>query len=140
MHSKKREGAIFVPYKWVNGELYFYMQKRDKHAERAPDLFGLFGGGLEEGEDMKTALLREVQEELSYVPDNYRYFSRYEFAKAIFYVFIQEVQDDFESRVTVCEGEYGKFLNLKDIQSLSNVTGSARAVTQQVADALVGLK
>ncbi len=47
------------------------MQERDEHATYDPDLWGLPGGGVEDGEDFRTAAVRELAEEtgLSVAPD-----------------------------------------------------------------------
>ena len=60
--NKKREVATLVPYRWRNDLLEFYIQKRDVDASTAPNKLGLFGGGLEDGESMVDALMREIQE------------------------------------------------------------------------------
>ncbi|MFZ1987952.1 MAG: NUDIX domain-containing protein [Minisyncoccia bacterium] len=134
--NKKREGSSLVPYKRVGGEIFFFLQKRDKNAVRAPGLFGIFGGGFEEGEDAQMALVREIKEELNYVPKTAIYFSRYEFAMGIFHVFIEEVGGGFETEVKVDEGEYGKFLTLSDIETMPNVSPSTRAIVNQLSEFL----
>lgn len=133
--KEKRETSSFIPYKRVGNEFVFFLQKRDMNAKRAPGVFGMFGGGLDENETPEEALLREVQEELAYSPEEPRYFSRYENANTIFNVFIEEVNDDFESQIKIGEGEYGKFLTLSETQTLS-VSPSSRLITLQLAEAL----
>lgn len=129
---EKRESATFFAYKRMGTDWTFYLQKRAPDAERAPDVFGMFGGGLEAGEEPIQALFREIKEELNYVPQNPIFFSRYETARSIFNVFIEEVGEDFESKVTVQEGEYGKFLTLPEIEALPNVSPGARVITFQL--------
>lgn len=75
----------------------------------------MFGGGFEGEENKEEALYREIQEELSYTPVAPFYFGRYEVANAIMHVFLEEVSEDFEEKVIVGEGEYGKFLTLDHI-------------------------
>jgi 8-oxo-dGTP diphosphatase len=129
---EKRESATFFAYKRVDNEWAFYLQKRDPNAVRAPGVFGMFGGGIEDGEEPVHALFREVKEELEYVPQNPVFFSRYETARSIFNVFIEEVGDDFESKVKVQEGEYGKFFTSPEIQTLSDISPGARMITFQL--------
>lgn len=132
----KRETSAYIPYRFTDGEVAFYLQKRDAHAKRSPNLFGMFGGGLESNETPQEALMREVQEELTYVPQAPRYFSRYETAYLIFHVFIEEVGNDFESHVKVEEGEYGKFLTTEEISTLPNMSLLTRLVTVQIRESL----
>jgi len=137
MIKEKREMACLVPYKKEGGDLLFFMQKRDKDAARAPGVFGMFGGGMDEGESPKEGMLREVQEELTYTPVDARYFSRYETAIGIYHIFIEEVGGDFESKVKVNEGEYGKFLSLADMDQLTDISMTAHLVAEQMADKLI---
>jgi 8-oxo-dGTP pyrophosphatase MutT (NUDIX family) len=132
----KREGATYVPYKRSGSDILFYLQKREDDAERAPGRIGTFGGGIDEGEEILAGLYREVAEELTYIPKQPVYFSRYEFALSVFHVFIEEVDDTFESQVEVKEGEYGKFFSLAEILALPNSTNSARVVPFQVQEYL----
>lgn len=109
--QNKRVVSSYVPYR-KRGDVYeFFLQKRDKNASTNPGLFGLFGGGCDEGETPLQGLKREVQEELEHTPQKPISFSRYESASTIFHVYVEEVSDDFESFVHVSEGEYGKFLH-----------------------------
>ncbi len=132
MIKEKREMACLIPYKKGEGNFLFFMQKRSKDAERAPGVFGMFGGGMDEGESPEEGMLREVQEELTYVPVNHRYLSRYETAIGIYHIFIEEVADDFESNVKVNEGEYGKFLSLAEMNEMTEVSTTALLVVEQV--------
>jgi 8-oxo-dGTP diphosphatase len=46
------------------------LQHRDKGAPTFPSQWAFFGGSIEKGEDIKTALAREIMEELSYKVKN----------------------------------------------------------------------
>jgi 8-oxo-dGTP pyrophosphatase MutT (NUDIX family) len=47
----------------------YLLQRRDPDPTiHLPDHWGLFGGGIEPGEEPEAALRREVEEELTYVP------------------------------------------------------------------------
>jgi len=114
----KRKVSVLIPYRERGGAVEVYLQWRSKDAPRAPDCFGFFGGGVEAGESVEEGLMREMKEELDFVPQGHRFFKRYEFEKHIMHVFTLKVGEDFESRVKVLEGEYGKFL--KERETLDN--------------------
>ena len=112
--SGKPQISLFIPYRKTDLDREYYLQKRDDKAVIDRGLFGLFGGHLEGAETPEEALSREVHEELAYVPKNARYFSRYEGATRVYHLFIEEVGPEFESTITVQEGEYGKLLSAHD--------------------------
>jgi len=58
---------------------YLMQLRDDKPGIFYPDHWGLFGGGVEEGESSQDALHRELQEELSYDFDSIRYFTKMDF-------------------------------------------------------------
>ena len=74
-------------------------------------------GRSRKGESPEAALIREVYEELVYKPRDVRFFRRYEHRNVEQYVFICEVDENFESEITVLEGEYGKFLNESELKA-----------------------
>ena len=102
----------------------------------SPDKFGMFGGGLEEGESIEQGLAREIKEELVYTPRQPAFFSRYEHATHILNVFIEEVGTDFESLVEVREGQYGKFMTLEEIESSKDLTPLVTTVVIQLEEFL----
>lgn len=58
----------------------YLLQRRDpKPTIWYPDHWGLFGGGVETGEDNVTALKRELIEEISWTPDTVTYFTNFDF-------------------------------------------------------------
>jgi mutator protein MutT len=114
--SMKRTSE-FIAYRFMNGEPVLFLQKRTKDAPVAPGVFGIFGGQIEEGEDPETALLREVREELDYLPRNVKFFRRYEHSYVEQYVFTCKVDDNFEKEITVREGEYGRFLTQSELMA-----------------------
>lgn len=126
--ENKRAVSAFVPYRRTNDSYEFYLQKRDATAPSNPGMMSFFGGGIEDGESSLDGLLREVEEELVYKPENLFYFSKYETQNRIFHIFIEEVEGDFESLVQVQEGEYGAFLSLTDVESAPDVSPLAKFV------------
>ena len=112
-----KRSSEFIPYRLVNGGPVLFVQKRTKDAPVAPDMFGIFGGQIEDGESAETALFREVREELDYEPRNVRFFRKYEHGDCEQYVFLSEVDETFETEITVLEGEYGRFLNESELET-----------------------
>ena len=133
---QKRGWVGLVPYRKAGDSFEFFLQKRDLHAKRNPNLFGVFGGGIENGESLEETLSRELKEELAYTPKVAVYFSRYEHATGISHLFIEEVRENFESLITIHEGQYGKFLTLNKIRKLTNVTDMTRVRITQLSDYL----
>lgn len=113
--ENKREVSILIPYKLKNSEVLVYLQKRDKNASRLPDFFGIFGGGIEGGESVEEALKREIKEELDLNIEGYDYLGRYEFDGNIKNVFKIKVDENFESTITILEGEYGKWFSKNEV-------------------------
>jgi len=112
-----RRTAEFIPYRFIDGQYCLFVQKRTKDAPLAPGMFGIFGGHIEDGESPETALFREVREELDYQPHNIRFFGKYQYIDCEQYVFVSEVDKDFEAEVRVLEGEYGKFLSESELKA-----------------------
>lgn len=135
-NPKKREVATLVPYKKEEGNFYFYLQKRDKGTKIFADMFGLFGGKMEEGENPEQGMLREIKEELSFTPEGYRFISLFEDIDTRDYMFAVEVGNDFESKVKVSEGEYGKFLSKEDLKDEKKVPLIVRYMVTQLAESL----
>lgn len=68
----KRITAYLIPYKIIDGVFFFYMQKRSENTKRHPCWFSIFRGGVEKWESSEKAMLREIKEELNFVPYLYR--------------------------------------------------------------------
>jgi 8-oxo-dGTP pyrophosphatase MutT (NUDIX family) len=109
--GQKEKISIFIPYKIADGEVLVYLQKREKNAKTLPDFFGFFGGHAEGRETAEETLIREIQEEMSFLPAGYKFFDEYEFADSIKTFFTLKIDDDFENKIKINEGEYGKFFN-----------------------------
>jgi len=132
----KREHASLIPFRRTANGVELYLQKRSKDAKVNPGLFGMFGGGIEVGETPEQALMRECNEELSYSPRNPKYLSRFETEKAIFHVFTEEVGQEFESKIVIGEGEFGRFLSETEIKASEEMSSGAVVVLPQVLRAL----
>jgi len=113
---KKNPTSGFIAYKRIGDEIFVYLQMRTKDAPHNPGMYGIFGGSLEENESHEEALVREIKEELDITLTEYHLFGKYEETVSIMNLFYLEVSDDFESKVTVLEGQYGKFISENDIE------------------------
>lgn len=109
--ENKEKRSILIPYKIKDGQVFVYLQKRAKDARRLPDYFGFFGGEPENNENPEEALKREIKEEMDFIPETYKLLGRYVFEKSIKHVFIMEVDDNFENKIQILEGEYGKYFS-----------------------------
>jgi 8-oxo-dGTP pyrophosphatase MutT (NUDIX family) len=98
---------MFVPYCFKKNNLYIFLQKRDSEA-RNPNSLGMFGGGLENEENNDEALIREINEELEYKPTDYLLLGVFEDDYSISNYYIEEVRENFEENITVCEGKGGR--------------------------------
>lgn len=96
---------MLVPYYFKQNELFVFLQRRSADAPRNPNILGAFGGGLEGDEDNEQALLREMQEELEYAPQNHELLGVFETDHSISSYYIEEVAENFEDLVTVHEGK-----------------------------------
>jgi 8-oxo-dGTP pyrophosphatase MutT (NUDIX family) len=112
-----RRTSEFIPYRFINGQWCLFVQKRTKDAPLAPNMFGIFGGHVEDSESPETALFREILEELDYHPRNLRFLQKYEYIECEQYVFISEVDEQFEAEINVLEGEYGRFLSQSELKT-----------------------
>lgn len=117
MESKeKRVVAVLIPYTFQNGKPLVFLQKRSDTAERNPGGISCFGGGVEPGETIEEGLLREIKEELHFVPKDYAYLGGYGNEYDFSHCYIMEVGDDFESQIVIGEGEYGKFFSEEELE------------------------
>ena len=98
-----------------NGNILVFLQKREKDRKVLPGYFAFFGGKLEEGESPEQGLEREIQEELCFTPQGYQFLNQYPFSDWTGNVYILQVDDSFESKIKVMEGEYGKFFSEQEV-------------------------
>ena len=125
-----RRTSELIPYRLNNGQYCLFVQKRSKDAIPR-DIFAMFGGGIEEGESPETALFREIREELDYQPVDVIFFRTYEYSDYELNIFLSEVDERFESEITVLEGEYGRVLNEAELKAV-NVSEMDRVVFNDV--------
>jgi 8-oxo-dGTP diphosphatase len=116
MTKNKRRISSLAPYKIENNSVFVFLQKRAKDASRYPGLFGFFGGGTEENETPEETLLREIKEELDFIPKNLKHFGKYDLPVTIMDLFVVKVDNNFENEIKISEGEYGKWFSKEDFE------------------------
>lgn len=128
MENKRRVSAL-IPYKKrKDNEIVVFLQKRDRNKKRLPDYFGFFGGGAENNENPEQTLKREIMEEMNFTPRGYEHRGQYNFERTIMDIFVLEVSDDFESKIQVNEGEYGRYFTKEEISSEPKLIEDDKAV------------
>jgi 8-oxo-dGTP pyrophosphatase MutT (NUDIX family) len=130
--NEKRITAHLIPFKVENGKFFFYLQKRSENALRNPGWFTIFGGGIEKEENTEQAMLREIKEELDFIPDKYSYLGEYIDEYSISHYYITEVKDDFTKNIKVKEGDYGRFFSEKEVENESKLTENNKKILKDL--------
>ncbi len=116
----KEKSALLIIYKHQAQGYSFYFQKRGMNTPNAPGMFGFFGGGVDNNETPEQALIREIKEELIITPKNFWHLKDYEIGNKMLYVFCQKVEENFEDKASVLEGDYGKWFSKEEILTNEN--------------------
>jgi mutator protein MutT len=100
-----------------NGEIL--LNHRDKNPNIAnPDKWSLFGGGVEKGESVDAAIVREVKEELGFELENFSFFRKYKFDDELErYVFIGFIDKEL-SELELGEGDDMGYFSIQDAMKL----------------------
>lgn len=130
--EQKRHHAILVPYFVKDTEMFVYLQKRSEDMKALPGYFGFWGGGIEERETIEEGLQREIREELGVEIQNYQFFGHYEFYGSIKEIHIMKVDDDFGEKITIGEGDYGKFFTEQETVSEPKILDEDRVVLRNL--------
>ena len=129
--GKKREVSVLIPYKIQDKQIFVYLQKRSKDFKILPNHFAFFGGKIEEDENPHKTLEREIQEEMSFIPKGYRFFNKYNFTWNA-YVYILKVENNFEDKIKVMEGDYGRWFDEKEILDELKLIDEDKLVLQEL--------
>ncbi len=144
-----KHAAGLIPYflSTEKHEHYVFVQRRSTDAKRNPDVFGLFGGGIEAGETPEQGLHREILEELSIDLDTPEYHAAvtpigtFDYADSVGKVRAHEyalpVTPDFAKQVKIGEGQYGIFMSETEIRESGEFLEGHR---QMILDFLASIK
>lgn len=121
----KRRVAFFIPVKREQEKYKVFLQIRSPHDEDLPGYIGLFGGEVENGETQKEGMLREIKEELDYIPINYKhlmdetgFYKDQEFEKSVYW---EIVPDDFDDKIIIGEGDGGIWVDEQEVQKIDKI-------------------
>jgi mutator protein MutT len=138
--EEKRIISCLALYKTKGNTVHIFLQKRADDAERAPGLFGFWGGGAEGNETPEETMLREIKEELDYAPKDYELFGLYELPQAIMSLFVEKVNDDFEKHIKISNKESGKWFSKDDYLKEKDLIVGDLAVLEELYEKLGDFK
>jgi mutator protein MutT len=106
------------------------MQLRDDRPDIwYPNHWGLFGGGVEEGESPEEALCRELYEELELVKQPGKLFAKFDFdlsplglGKAYRSYFEVHINSDDMNKIRIHEGQEARLLKISEVFAAHRVT------------------
>ena len=93
------------------------LQQRALDAKRAPGKWGFFGGGIEEGETERDAVLRECFEETNYKLSNPK-FLHSECVNGIDTLYIFSEKYDNKQEIVLGEGRDFAWFKINDVEKL----------------------
>jgi len=112
-----KQKSNLIPYRFVKNQFEFYLSHRSKTAKQYPDLWSFWGGGIEENETPEDALIREIQEELNWKPNQFKLLGTYyDSMPNEKYIFFTEVDNNFEKQIEVLESQGGRFFTRSEIE------------------------
>lgn len=125
----KRQAAGIILYK--DGKML--LQHRSDDASRNPGLWGLFGGGIEEGETPIEAVRRETMEELEYRLNDPRFIDIEESDAQTVHLFVEEYDG---SPLVQREGKGMGWFTLDETLRL-DISPTRRASLERLRDRLI---
>lgn len=94
------------------------LQLRDnKDTIKFPNSWGTFGGAIEENETPKECALRELNEELEYIPENMSYCKTYDYDGYKIHLFKVIDKNISLEDLRINEGQKGQFFSEKDLKN-----------------------
>lgn len=115
-------------------ERILYQLRDDDPAIFQPNLWGLIGGAIEEGESPEDALYRELEEEIEYSPNNLTFFRYYNLPGKKGYIFVSRVNFSDPSILKLHEGQEVKFFSKDEVNSLCKNWKAASEIKRIISD------
>jgi len=114
----------------------FLFQKRDSDRETNPGKFALFGGTMENGEDVSQTLIRELREELELEVTVDQFNNSYCYPSDVpeYYVWATHIKDVDTSKLALHEGEAMVEMTLEEACESDNLAGSLRSLIKNPVD------
>jgi leucyl-tRNA synthetase len=114
----------------------FLFQKRTIDCKTNPGKFALFGGGIEEGETVETALTRELEEELELKVTKLDFKNSYCYPSQNLelYICATHINDVEPSTLTLHEGEAMIEMTLEEACQSDNLADSLRSLIKNPVD------
>mgnify|MGYP001184412995 CR=1 FL=1 len=132
---EKLNVSLILPY---DTECRFLLQHRTANAERLPDHWAFFGGGINANETPEEAIIREALEELNYEPQNLEMVLERDFfldgVPGYMHVFIEPYHDD-KSKLRLCEGQGWGWFRSSEVKNLKMIDHD-RHIVEYVAQYL----
>jgi len=102
-----------------NREGKVLLQLRDNNPDiRYPNLWGTFGGQIEDGETPEEAIVRELDEELGYRLSNPEYFGNFRLNGCDIHMYRIIDHNPALDTLTVREGQEGRFFSLEEVKGI----------------------
>ncbi|MBI2629515.1 NUDIX domain-containing protein [Candidatus Pacearchaeota archaeon] len=116
------------------------LQLRDEHCKN-PNMWGIFGGGIEKGETPEEAIIREINEELSIHLDmnHFKLLIEKDIKNKRYYIFIADFVWDGK-KVILNEGKSMKFFSCEDIKNKKNVVKELRELIETHSEQIFNQK
>ncbi|MEK6819703.1 MAG: NUDIX domain-containing protein [Nanoarchaeota archaeon] len=109
------------------------LQHRTKDAEKYPDTWGFFGGGIEGNETPKECIVRECFEELEYRLKNPKLILRKEIAGKKFFLFIEKYNPS--QKLILKEGQDMKWFKIDEASKI-NATQFVKEIVKEISPLL----
>lgn len=108
------------------------LQHRDDRPDiMSPGRWSLFGGGIEEGEEPESAMLRELEEEIGYRPRRYHPFLVLEGRRAMYHLFLARIDVPL-AQLKLTEGQGFGYHRPADALERLALTDSAEAALRML--------